>query len=248
MTDGLVTYEVNERIATITLNRPEKLNALSVELGEELRAAWQRFQASDERVAILTGAGDRAFTAGADLKAKVPVDIWRFTPSLGVYVDKPVIAAVNGWCIGGGVCLVEYADICVAAETAKFSYPEAKVGVSGGLIASIAARIPHKVAMEFIMVGDEMTAQRAYEVGFVNKVVPRDQVMAEAMRYAGKLADLAPMVLAMLKRFTGDVINKGPSELAGIARRETEVLRDSADFAEGRAAFADKRRPRFRGE
>lgn len=247
MSGNLVLYEVKGKTAVITLNRPEKLNALSPELGEELRAAFQRFQAGDERVAVVTGAGERAFSAGADLKAETPVDIWRFTPGIGVDVDKPIIAAVNGWCVGGAVVVVEYCDLCIAADNARFSYPEAKVGISGGLITSLAARIPHKVAMEFVLLCEDMTAERAYQVGFVNKVVPQVELMDAAMEYAARLESYAPMVLSMLKRFTAEVIPKGPTELAGVARREAEVLRDSYDFEEGRAAFAAKRQPNFEG-
>ncbi|MDA1098821.1 MAG: enoyl-CoA hydratase-related protein [Proteobacteria bacterium] len=245
MSTELVTYESKDEIAIITLNRPEKLNALSVDLGEELRAAWQRFQASDDRVAILASATSRAFTVGADLTH--PPEIWRFTPGVGVEVDKPIIAAVDGYCVGGGVVLVQFCDLCVAADTAKFSYPEAKVGVSGGLISSLAARIPHKVAMEFVLVTDDMSAQRAYEVGMVNKVVPSDQLMDAAMDYAVKLRQHAPMVLSLLKRFVGEVIAKGPSEQAGIARRDTEAVLDSDDKREGIASFKEKRPPKFIG-
>jgi enoyl-CoA hydratase len=241
----LVLYESRDDIAVITLNRPEKLNALSVALGEELRAAWQRFQASGDRVAVLTGSGQKAFTAGADLDQ--PPEIWRFTPGIGVHVDKPVIAAVNGWCVGGGVVLVQFCDLCVVGEGARFTYPEAKVGISGGLITSIAARMPHKIAMEFILACGDLTAQRAYEVGFVNKVVAPDQVMDEAMAYAEQLKGYAPMVLSMLKRFVGEMMPKGPSEQAGIARRDTEAILDSSDFREGVAAFNEKRPPDFKG-
>ncbi len=245
MSTELVTYESKDDIAIITLNRPEKLNALSVDLGEELRAAWQRFQSEDDRVAILASSTPRAFTVGADLTH--PPEIWRFTPSVGVEVDKPIIAAVDGYCVGGGVVLVQFCDLCVAADSAKFSYPEAKVGVSGGLISSLAARIPHKVAMEFVLVTDEMSAQRAYEVGMVNKVVPADQLMDAAMEYAVKLKAHAPMVLSLLKRFVGEVIAKGPSERAGIARRDTEAVLDSDDKVEGIASFKEKRPPKFTG-
>jgi enoyl-CoA hydratase/carnithine racemase len=241
----LVTYESKDDIAIITLNRPEKLNALSVDLGEELRAAWQRFQAGEDRVAILASATPRAFTVGADLTH--PPEIWRFTPSVGVEVDKPIIAAVDGYCVGGGVVLVNFCDLCVVAESAVFSYPEAKVGVTGGLISSLAARIPHKVAMEFVLYVDDMSAQRAYEVGMVNKVVPADQLMDAAMEYAVKLKEHAPMVLSTLKRFVGEVIAKGPSERAGIARRDTEAILDSDDKREGIASFKEKRPPKFTG-
>ena len=113
--------------------------------------------------------------------------MWRFSPGAGVEVEKPIIAAVDGWCIGGGVVLVQYCDLCVASDRAVFRYPEAKVGYSGGMIASIVARMPHKVAMELILLGEDMSAGRAYDVGFVNRVVPAAELMDAAMGYAETL-------------------------------------------------------------
>ncbi|PJK30027.1 enoyl-CoA hydratase/isomerase family protein [Minwuia thermotolerans] len=240
-----VLYEVRGRVAVITLNRPDKLNALSKELGAELAEAWTRFQAGPERAAVLTAAGDRAFSVGADLRD--PPEIWPFAPSVGVHVDKPVVAAVNGICVGGAFILVQFCDLCVMAEDATFVYPEAKVGLSGGLIASVAARVPHKIAMEFMMLGEPMTAARAYETGMVNRVVPQAEVMDAAMDYAEKLAGLAPMVLSTLKRHVAEMLPKGPSERAGLARRDLEAIRSSSDFAEGAAAFREKRAPDFTG-
>ena len=143
--------------------------------------------------------------------------------------------------------LVQYCDLCVVSENAVFSYPEAKVGITGGLISSLAARIPHKVAMEFILYAADMSAKRAYEVGFANKVVPADQLMETSMEYARTLKGHAPMVLRTLKRFVDEVINKGPSETAGIARRSTEAILESNDRLEGIASFKEKRPPHFAG-
>ncbi len=246
MASDVVTYEIRDRIAIITVNRPDKRNALTKEVVDRLNAAWTRFAASDERVAVITAAGDAAFTAGADLD-DIPHDLWRAIPGIGVEVDKPVIAAVSGWVVGGGLLFVQYADLAVAAETARFVYPEAKVGFSGGLISSLAARIPHKVVMELVLTGDAISAQRAYEVGLVNKVVPAGQHLDAALDYAAKLADNAPLVLSQLKRFIGETLSKGPSERAGIARREVDAVTNSADIAEGLAAFKAKRPPAFQG-
>lgn len=250
MSGELVTYTSENRIAVITLNRPDKLNALSNGLVAELREAMKRLQASDDRCAIVTGAGDRAFSVGADLRdpPRDP-DLWECMPGVGVDVDKPLIAAVAGHCVGGAFCLVQFCDIAVAAENANFFYPEAQLGFCGGLVAGVAARIPHKIAMEFMLTGKRFDAQRAYEVGMVNKVVPVGQQVEGAMEYARILADSSPMVMGMLKRFVRDtVVSRGPSELQALARRQLLALVRSEDQAEGAAAFREKRKPNFTGK
>jgi len=246
MSEPVVLTRSEDRVFIITLNRPDKRNALTKEVVEHLNAAWRAFEASDDRVAIITANGDRAFTAGADLD-DIPHDLWRAVPGIGIEVTKPVIAAVSGWVVGGGLLFVQYADLAVAADDTKFVYPEAKVGFSGGLIASLAARVPHKAVMELVLVGDPLDAQRAYEIGLVNKVVPAGQQLDAALEYARKLAANAPLVLAQLKRFVGRTLPKGPSELAGLARREVDEVTFSEDIEEGLAAFKAKRPPVFAG-
>lgn len=247
MTSDAVSYEAEDRIATIRLNRPERLNRLDGALVDGLEAAWRRFMADDDaRVAVLAAAGDTAFSAGADLKA-IPHDLYRGIPGVGVPVDKPVVGAVAGWCVGGGMVLTTMCDLLVAAEDARFSYPEVKVGFSGGLISTLACRIPHKIAMELLLLGEPMDAQRAYEVGYVNKVVPPEALMATATDYARRIAATAPLPSRMLKRFVAEAVPKGPTELAGIARAQVDRVNASADGAEGLAAFFEKREPDFKG-
>lgn len=243
-----VLYTSQDGVATITINRPGRLNAINTEVELGLADAWRRFNASDEdRVAVLTGSGDRAFSSGRDKDTTAPPDYRRFTPGVVIDVDKPVIAAVAGWCVGGALVLVQMADMCVAAENAKFVYPEAKMGFAGGLIGSLPGRIPHKIAMELMLLAEEIDAQRAYQVGFVNRVVPVGRQLEEAQAIARRMATHAPLVMGMLKRFANDVLPKGPVEKGAMALRETEAVFGSEDFQEGLASLRDKRPPRFTG-
>jgi enoyl-CoA hydratase len=248
MSEVPVDYQSGNGIAVITINRPERMNRLDDAIVEGLRAAWQRLMAAEEdRVAVLTGAGEKAFTAGADLKA-LPTSLYRGIPGVGVAVDKPVIGAVAGWVVGGGMVLTTMCDILIAADNARFSYPEVKVGFTGGIISNLASRIPHKIAMELLLLGEPIDAQRAYEVGYVNKVVAAAELMPTAMAYAARIAATAPLPSRALKRFVAETLPKSPSEIAGIARADIDTIFASEDWAEGRAAFAQKRPPRYRGK
>jgi enoyl-CoA hydratase len=241
-----VTYETDGRIALITINRPGKRNALNNAVVEGLHAAWQSYAGGPERVAILSGAGEQAFSGGADLN-DFPSELWRAIPGVGVALDKPVIAATAGWCIGGAAVLVAMCDLCIAADNTVFSYPEAKVGYCGGLISALAARIPHKIAMEFVLMGRPMSAERMREAGFVNLIVPAGEQVKVARQWADELADHAPLVISLLKNHISEVLPRGPAERAGIARGALDRVNGSEDACEGAAAFRDKRKPVFRG-
>ncbi len=242
----VVAYSSANRIATITINRAAQLNALNEAVIVGLQAAWRRFEASDDRVAILHAAGDRAFSVGADIK-EPPREMWQGVPSIGAEVSKPVIAAVHGWCIGGAYVIVQMCDLVVASENTVFKYPEAQLGFTGGLIASAVARIPHKIAMEFMLLGEDLGAERAFEVGMVNRVVPRGSELAEAERMALILTNSAPLVVTTLKQFAMQTLNKSPAEAGAISRDLLLRVRESEDGAEGRLAFREKRTPNFQG-
>jgi len=242
-----VSYEVTGQTAIIRLNRPEKMNALDEELIQNLRNAWRRYAASDEKCAILCAEGDRAFSVGADIK-NPPREMWQGVPGVGVPLNKPVIAAVHGYCVGGAYILVQMCDLVVASSNTVFKYPEAQVGFTGGLIAGCAVRIPHKIAMEFMLLGQDLSAQRAYEVGMVNRVVPEGQQLEAALEYAAIFERSAPLVVQTIKSFVNQTIPRGPSELSALARDELLAVSQSADGAEGRLAFKEKRTPQFRGK
>ena len=243
----LVTYTSHDRVATITINRADRMNALNEEVILGLQAAWRRLENSDDRVAVLTAAGDKAFSVGADVK-DAPKEMWQGVPSIGTQTSKPVIAAVKGWCIGGSYVIVQMCDLVVAADNTRFKYPEAQLGFTGGLIASAVARIPHKVAMEFMLLGEDFDAHRALAAGMVNKVVPTGEEEEQAHAWANILANSAPLVVQGLKEFSMATLNKSPAEAGAIARDQLLAIKFSDDGAEGRKAFGEKRTPQFTGK
>tara|TARA_Y100001934_G_C12255931_1_gene727520 strand:- start:149 stop:889 length:741 start_codon:yes stop_codon:yes gene_type:complete len=242
----VVTYQVDGRTAIITINRADKLNALDEAVIQGLRSALRRFAAGEERCAILAADGDRAFSVGADIK-NPPLEMWQGVPGVGVLTDKPIIACVQGYCVGGAYILVQMCDLAVAADNTIFKYPEAQVGFTGGLIAGAAAKIPHKLAMEFMLLGQDLDAARAYEMGMINKVVPLGEQMNAAMEYARILEESAPLVVQTIKSLVTDTVPRGPAEISAITRDKLLSVRDSEDGAEGRNAFAEKRKPDFKG-
>ncbi|WP_425068342.1 enoyl-CoA hydratase/isomerase family protein [Reyranella sp.] len=242
---SLVKVESSEGITTITMMRPEKRNALTQELCDGLYEAYRAFEEGDDQVAVLQADGP-AFCVGADLH-NPPAAMWKAVPHVSHALTKPVIAATQGWVIGGGICLVMTCDLMVSADTTKFMYPEAKVGVFGGLMPGIVSRMPHKVAMELLLLGEEISVKRAYDVGFVNKVVPLGQERAEARRMASVIAQSAPLVIRTLRDFANQTLPRGPAEVFVPERYKLETIANSQDRKEGAAAFREKRSPRFQG-
>jgi enoyl-CoA hydratase/carnithine racemase len=247
MHEGKIHYESADGVALITIDRPAKRNALTGAMCDALYAAWRRFAASDQdRVAILTAVGNDVFTAGADLNDPPP-RFWEAVPNVSVPVSKPIIAAVAGPVVGGGVTFVAMSDLCVAAENTRFIYPEAKVGITGGVISSIAARIPYKIAMELLLIGDAMDVARAYQIGLVNRVVPVGEQVAVAKSMASVIAANAPLVVGLLKDVALKTIPRSPVEQMYLTQRDIERVRQSEDAKEGPLSFREKRKPNFRG-
>jgi enoyl-CoA hydratase len=241
-----VTTEQHGPITIIRINRPERLNAIGQAVAVELQQAFQAFDADPEqRVAILSATGTRAFSSGADVN-DLP-ELWRAIPNVGFQTDKPIIAATSGWVVGGGVVMVMMCDLLVSTEDTQFYYPEAKLGTTAGGISSLAARMPHHLAMEVMLLGSKIPARRAYEVGFVNRVTANGQHEAEAMAMAQELCESAPLVISALKRLVNEVMPTGPIERMVAVSQTVARVRQSDDLQEGIRAYKEKRKPRFTG-
>jgi E-phenylitaconyl-CoA hydratase len=247
-------------IATVTINRPERMNALDAEHYRELSEVWTRVR--DDRAircAIVTGAGDKSFCAGADIKEVVGQktelgDLWMTQRELllnrGLEVWKPVIAAVNGHCLGGGMTLLLATDIRIAVPHAEFGLLEVKRGIIAGAGGTqrIMRQLPHAIAMELLLVGNRIDAARAERWGLVNAVVPPSELIVAAHRYAERIAENAPLAVQATKELA---LRSRDASLADGLRLEqlisTILQQNSADVQEGRAAFIEKREPRFSG-
>lgn len=259
----LILVEKEERVTIITINRPEVLNALSAPTTLEMDTALNEFDADpDSWICIVTGAGDRAFSAGWDLKwvsehgleknreimAKVKGGLGGLTRRYDC--NKPLIAAVNGLAFGGGFELVLACDIIVAVEEAVFSLSEPKVGIMAaeGGVMRLPRRIPYHVAMGMILTGRRMPAREALQWGLVNEVVSREDLMSAAERWAAMMLECAPLALRASKEATLAGLEM-PLEEAMPPRifPAMDVMNKSEDAIEGRTAFVEKRKPVWKG-
>lgn len=248
MTD-VVLYEVKDRIAYITMNRPEKLNAINNEMVAELSKTWDRFEQDPEaRVAILSGAG-KAFCGGADITpgALEPGTVRKAFPVNGVQVLKPIIGAVHGLAMGAGSGLaLRGSDLTIAAEDAQFGFPEGKAGRVGGII-EYRPYMTFKQSMEFYLLGAWFDAQKAYEVGLINKVVSKTELMDAAREWAEQLNKLAPLSLRIVKYGMYKIMDTPVAQADREFKKFVQPQFDSEDFKEGARAFQEKRDPIFKG-
>jgi enoyl-CoA hydratase/carnithine racemase len=254
MSDAVLFEARPDGIAIITLNRPDARNALGKDIREGLFAAWERFEGDASlRVAILTGAGDKAFCAGGDLKEMTetrmgvpPRDMFP-VPGDTVELTKPTIAAVNGVAFAGGWMIAQACDLCVASTTAKFAITEVKVGRSSPWAAPLIHMIPQRIMMEIVLTGKPISAQRAYEIGLVNRVAEPGQLMPVAIELAKEILEGAPLSVRAARDMVMLSTEVGRSAALKAARHASELAYESEDAQEGPRAFAEKRRPRWQG-
>jgi E-phenylitaconyl-CoA hydratase len=254
-----IDFTVAERIATIVINRPERLNALDLEHYRDLSAAWREVRDNDDiRAAIVTGAGAKAFCVGADLKSFVGRDqkrreLWRTQKdqllNRGLEVLKPVVAAVNGLCHGGGVTLLLSTDIRLCAPNAEFTLPEVKRGIiaANGGTQRLVRQLPRAIAMEMLLLGKTLTAERARHFGLVNDIVPAAELMDRAHEVASRLAANPPLAVQAAKELALQSQEADISRGLRLEQFINEILRSSDDSQAARAAFAEGRAATFEG-
>lgn len=259
-------FEKSGHIATLTFNRPEAMNAMDPDTYKQLSEAWIEVRDNpDIWVAVITGANNperppdkQAFTAGADLKKTIPQspELWHFWQTQedqilnrGLEVWKPVVAAVNGFCLAGGMTLLFATDIRIASEHATFGISEVKRGIlpgNGGTQRAV-HQLPYPLAMELLLIGDALNAQDALKYGLVNRVVPHDQLLPATMQIAEKLAANPPLAVRAIKELAIRSQHLPLYDGLRLEQAIQSVLRQSEDAREGPRAFAEKRAPVYRG-
>jgi enoyl-CoA hydratase len=267
--DPAVVVQVEGPTMLVILNRPDRLNALTPEAYIRLAEAWHRYRDDDAlRAAILTGAGDRAFTAGADLSTTIPLlsgarrpqDGWeeRFLGDLSLMNDgllrnlalhKPVIAAVNGTAVGAGAEMLQATDLRLIVPEARLGFPEVQRGLipGGGSLTRLVRQIPWAVAAELLLLGEPITATRAAAVGLVNEVVGREELLPRARQLAERLARNGPLAVQAIKEGMLEGSGRPLMDSLDIEQRLVARVLRTDDVREGALAFVEKRTPRFRG-
>lgn len=250
-----IHFEKTGRVAVVTIDRPEAMNSLTKDMLGALDAAFEEFEADDDLwVAILTGAGDRAFCTGMDLKEAIPLltggdQLGYEDPTRRQFseVTKPIIAAINGHCIAGGLEMVAGTDLRIAVEDATFSLGEVRWGLvpAGGSHVRIPRQIPWVIAMELLLTGDPISAQRAYEVGLINRVVPPAELMDSAFGLAERICRNGPLAVRTSKEIAVRALDLVPGFV--LEKELAKKVFASEDAKEGPRAFAEKRRPDFKG-
>jgi enoyl-CoA hydratase/carnithine racemase len=253
-----VLYDQQGQIVTMTLNRPEALNSINRQLKQELNDAIIRFDRDDTaRVAIVTGAG-RAFCAGRDLKERAADNAAGVqavaTDSMGAeglaffeHTWKPLIAAINGYAMAGGWAIAQMCDLRLAAEDAMMGITEARWSLLPPFATALPKLIPMAAAMELVTTAQPITAQRAYEIGFVNRVTPKERLMDEARAMAQHIIENAPLSVRYFKELAYRGLDMSEPALAALTRHLYDQLLRTEDSKEGPRAFAEKRQPHWQG-
>ncbi|MFC1892759.1 enoyl-CoA hydratase/isomerase family protein [Chloroflexota bacterium] len=251
--EDILLYSKQNRIVTITLNRPDKMNALNKALSGRILEAFQRFNNDDDAlVAIVTGTGDRAFSAGGDLTDEEEIRTatagslpeWHFLD-----IWKPMIAAINGFCMTLGWLLAQKCDIRIAAEGAKFGITATKLNFSGSFANEVIRVLHRSHVLEIMLWGDTLlSAQRAYEMGFLNRVVPQEKLMDEAMSWAERMHYLSPTSVRNIKRMIYHSQYMAPPQAIAFSNALCAGLGSMEDTAEGVKAVLEKRKPAFKNK
>jgi enoyl-CoA hydratase/carnithine racemase len=248
-----ILFEARGQCALITINRPEQRNAINFAAAAQLEQAFKDFDGDPAlRVAILTGAGDRAFSAGRDLKELAIVGDGPVAPLplLGdnLHIGKPVIAAVNGAAIAGGWVVAQMCDLCIAADSATFAITEPKVGRGVQWSPPLIHMIGSRLALELMLTGKSINAQRGYEIGFVNRVVSRAELIPAALAMAEEIIECAPLSVVAVRQVVRHTMNMGLDAAFEVGRQVCAPLYASEDAKEGARAFKEKRKPQWQGK